>query len=191
MSAYVWPSFASYRMRAVLSLMVMPRSRSRSMPSRYWACAVRTTASARHAGKGLVRRARPWRRPSQPPTHVRHGRALAPSARLHVSILHRVRLDQQLVGERGLAVVDVGDDGKVADALGGHLPSGVGRQSARGWGGGGREGWLQPLPAAARTRAPSNYPLPRCDCCGCCCCRGPRVDPPTRAAARRPPPASP
>ena len=39
------------------------------------------------------------------------------SADLHVAILHRVCLQQQLVGDGGLSMVDMRNDGKVADPL--------------------------------------------------------------------------
>lgn len=56
LSAYVWPSLAVYRMRAVLSLMVMPRSRSRSMPSRYCACSRWAKGVRRLTGKWPARK---------------------------------------------------------------------------------------------------------------------------------------
>lgn len=53
LSAYSWPSFAVYRMRAVLSLIVMPRSRSMSLLSMNCSCWVfnrgRGTDDTHHA----------------------------------------------------------------------------------------------------------------------------------------------
>ena len=46
-NAYITPSLALYRMRAWLSLIVMPRSRSRSIPSRYCACIIQQQCVSR------------------------------------------------------------------------------------------------------------------------------------------------
>jgi hypothetical protein len=43
--------------------------------------------------------------------------------RPHLSLLERTRLLEKAVGQRGLAVVDVGDDAEVPDPLGRHEDS--------------------------------------------------------------------
>ena len=58
---------------------------------------------------------------------------------LELTLGDRPRLEQQLVGERALAVVNVGDDREVTNKLGGHFGDRVSAFGCR-WGRGGRTG---------------------------------------------------
>ena len=70
-----WPSLAVYIMRTACALMVMPRSRSRSIESSTWSCISRAVTAGQL---------------------------------------------QQTVSQRGFAVIDVGNDRKIAEESGVH-----------------------------------------------------------------------
>ena len=103
-----------------------------------------------------TRRDRALRHRAHPELRTRRTRS-TPCARLHVPVLDRAGPEQQLVGQRGLAVVNVRDNGKVPyalRALHGNLARLAG-QLGRGRGRRGRAGRAAPAPARPRQRRPA------------------------------------